>query len=605
MSGGRHRRSDDSDRNSSLTGSTPGATARNGTAPHGAARNGAARAGAVRSATGQTGAVRTATGQTGAVRATNGQTGAVRTTNGQTGGARSATGQTRAVRTATGQTSGVRSATGQTTAVRNGAPRGATGQTGAVRAARPANGQTGATRLGTGQTSAVRNGAARPAAGQTGATQTATAQTATAQPNAVETATAEPTAAQPTRAFPTAAALNAAARAARARAARGGTTETQAPPTSIPAPRHPATGEVMAPEDLLLDDEPLTMPFGIEAVRVPPAEDLVPTEADPGTARPAAPAEDPEPEPAAVPAPAATRTRHALPDTIAALSWPRRLMIALVVLALLGAAVWMAAVRPTSQVPAPVPLPATPEPVAPPSAGPTPPSTLPSTAPTPPPTGPVSLTGWKLTIPEASDKGTAASVNPAASKSPWLTRGDGGSIKFWAPVDGATTPNSQHPRTELDSLTNFKAGTSPHTLNATLVVSQAPSANQDIIIGQIHGADDISSVPFVMLHYDAGTIKVVVKEAQSGSTSDKYPLITGVPLGARFSYTISDLGNGSMTFSANYGTSTRSITAAIPQPFRGATVRFQAGAYQQGESSSGATDGARLTFYTLRTTPGS
>jgi len=136
-------------------------------------------------------------------------------------------------------------------------------------------------------------------------------------------------------------------------------------------------------------------------------------------------------------------------------------------------------------------------------------------------------------------------------------------------------------------------------------VSQAPSANQDIIIGQIHGADDISSVPFVMLHYDAGTIKVVVKEAQSGSTSDKYPLITGVPLGARFSYTISDLGNGSMTFSANYGTSTRSITAAIPQPFRGATVRFQAGAYQQGDSSSGATDGARLTFYTLRTTPGS
>jgi len=364
----------------------------------------------------------------------------------------------------------------------------------------------------------------------------------------------------------------------------------------------------MAPdEELLLDDEPLTMPFGIEPVRVPPAEDLIPTEVDPGAARPAAPApaEDPEPEPAAVPAPAPTRTRHALPDTIAALSWPRRLMIALVVLVLLGAAVWMAAVRPTTQVPVPVPLPATPEPVAPPSAGPTPPSSLPSTAPTPPPTGPVSLTGWKLTIPEASDKGSAASVNPAASKSPWLTRGDGGSIKFWAPVDGATTPNSQHPRTELVNLNNFKAGTSPHTLNATLVVSQAPSANQDIIIGQIHGADDISSVPFVMLHYDAGTIKVVVKEAQSGSTSDKYPLITGVPLGARFSYTISDLGNGSMTFSANYGTSTRSITAAIPQPFRGATVRFQAGAYQQGDSSSGATDGARLTFYTLRTTPGS
>src|SRR5207302_4582391 len=131
-----------------------------------------------------------------------------------------------------------------------------------------------------------------------------------------------------------------------------------------------------------------------------------------------------------------------------------------------------------------------------------------------------------------------------------------------------------HPRTELVSLNNFKAGSGQHVLRASLSVGQAPATNQDIIIGQIHGADDISSVPFVMLHYDAGTIRVVVKQAQSGSTSNKYPLISGVPLGARFSYTISDLGNGSMTFSASYGTSTRSITAAIPQPFRGATVRF-------------------------------
>jgi len=494
-------------------------------------------------------------------------------------------------------------------AVRNGAARAATGQNGAVRAAagqngavRGATGQNGAVRGATGQNGAVRNGAARPAAGETGATRAAAA-------------------AQPTTAYPTAAALNAAARAARSRAARGTTTETQAPRTSIPTPRHPATGELMAPDEDLFLDEPLTMPFGIEPVRVPPAQDLFATPVHPDTDHPADPetAEDPAPEPKPTPAstptpaptpapkPAPSRTRHTVPGSIASLSWPRRLLIALVVLALLGGALWMAAVRPTGHVPpAPAPLPATPGPVAPPSAGPSTPPSPPSTAPTPPPTGPVNLAGWKLTIPEASDKGTAANVNPAASKSPWLTRGDGGSIKFWAPVDGATTPNSQHPRTELDSLTNFKAGTSPHTLNATLVVSQAPSTNQDIIIGQIHGADDISSVPFVMLHYDAGTIKVVVKEAQSGSTSDKYPLITGVPLGARFSYTISDLGNGNLVFSASYGASNRSITTAIPQPFRGATVRFQAGAYQQGESSSGATDGARITFYTLRerATPG-
>ncbi|MDT7664145.1 MAG: hypothetical protein QOD04_3701 [Pseudonocardiales bacterium] len=212
----------------------------------------------------------------------------------------------------------------------------------------------------------------------------------------------------------------------------------------------------------------------------------------------------------------------------------------------------------------------------------------------------VDLSGWKLTLPKASEKGTAASINPADSAPPYLTRDGNGCLKFWAPVNGATTPNSQHPRTELVSLNNFKAGTGQHTLRASVSVAQAPSGNQDIIIGQIHGADDISSVPFVMLHYDAGTIKVVMKQAQSGSTSDKYPLITGVPLGARFDYTISDPGNGKLIFTATYGSNSRQASAAIPAPFKGATVRFQAGAYQQGEGGNGsAADGARLTFFTL------
>ncbi|MDT7772314.1 MAG: hypothetical protein QOC67_1238, partial [Pseudonocardiales bacterium] len=91
-----------------------------------------------------------------------------------------------------------------------------------------------------------------------------------------------------------------------------------------------------------------------------------------------------------------------------------------------------------------------------------------------------------------------------------------------------------------------------------------------------------------------------MKQAQSGSTSDKYPLITGVPLGARFDYTISDPGNGKLIFTATYGSNSRQASAAIPAPFKGATVRFQAGAYQQGEGGNGsAADGARLTFFTL------
>ncbi|HEY0577696.1 MAG TPA: polysaccharide lyase family 7 protein [Pseudonocardia sp.] len=213
--------------------------------------------------------------------------------------------------------------------------------------------------------------------------------------------------------------------------------------------------------------------------------------------------------------------------------------------------------------------------------------------------GPVNLAGWKLTLPQASEKGTAASVEPADSVPPWLVRAVDGSLNFWAPVDGVTTPNSTHPRTELVSLNHFKAGTSPRILRASLAVAQAPRENQDVIIGQIHGADDISSVSFVMLHYTAGGLRVVVKKGQSGSASDNYPLLTGLPLGARFDYTISDTGDGNVTVSASYGPRHPKITAPIPTVFRNATVRFQAGAYQQGEKSSGADDGARIIFYSL------
>jgi hypothetical protein len=232
--------------------------------------------------------------------------------------------------------------------------------------------------------------------------------------------------------------------------------------------------------------------------------------------------------------------------------------------------------------------------------------------------GSVNLSGWKLTIPTASDKGTAASVNPAEDgATPWLSKNDNGAVTLWAPVNGSTTPNSTHARTELVSLTNFTAGSSGrHSLHATVSVRQVPNAKQDIILGQIHGAADISSVSFVMLHYDTGTIRVVVKQGQSGPTSEKYPLISGVPLNSPFDYTITDTGDGNLSFTATHGSDTRTATAAIPAPFRGATVRFQAGDYQQAESGTGVAadgsaagssaggrdgggDGGRVTFHYL------
>ncbi|HEY0815666.1 MAG TPA: polysaccharide lyase family 7 protein [Pseudonocardia sp.] len=228
-------------------------------------------------------------------------------------------------------------------------------------------------------------------------------------------------------------------------------------------------------------------------------------------------------------------------------------------------------------------------------------SSQPKPAPPPTPSAPsvtVPLDGWQLTLPVADpSSGGADTVNPARLSPPWLTQTEGG-ITFWAPVGGATTPNSSHSRTELVSKDSFPAGTQPRTLTASLTVTQLPTQNPDVILGQIHGAGDLKSVPYVMLHYFDGAVKVVVKQAQTGDASMTYPLADDVPLSTPFTFHISDNGNGSLTFALDAGGHTTTATSPVPAPFSGADVRFQVGAYQQAESAqaSGPDDGARVTF---------
>jgi hypothetical protein len=126
-----------------------------------------------------------------------------------------------------------------------------------------------------------------------------------------------------------------------------------------------------------------------------------------------------------------------------------------------------------------------------------------------------------------------------------------------------------------------------------------PEDSQSIIIAQIHGADDISSVPYVMLHYRDGDLRVVVKQKQKGSDLQSYPLLTGVPLNERFDIAISDVGNGQLAFSATYNGQTRQATSPVPDAFHDETVRFQVGDYQQADDSKGATDGGKVTFYQI------
>jgi hypothetical protein len=211
----------------------------------------------------------------------------------------------------------------------------------------------------------------------------------------------------------------------------------------------------------------------------------------------------------------------------------------------------------------------------------------------------IDLRSWKLTLPVAGEDGDAEEVEPAAVTEPWLTAGPDGSLTFWAPAAGATTKNAKSPRTELISLEEFSAGEERRSLTASLAVSQVPSDSEEIILGQIHGAGEIKSVPYVMLRYTAGSLEVEVKKEQKGDAKQTFPLLSGVPLGERFDVALTDNGDGSMTFTASHGGTTREATAEVPDAFRGEPVRFQVGDYQQAESATGADDGGRVTFSSI------
>jgi hypothetical protein len=217
--------------------------------------------------------------------------------------------------------------------------------------------------------------------------------------------------------------------------------------------------------------------------------------------------------------------------------------------------------------------------------------------------GAVSLSGWKLTLPVSSSgalSGNARQLSTAAVTAPWLTRNADGSLSFWAPATGATTPNSQHARTELVSTNDFQFGSGAHTLSARVAVTQVPSSDPDICLGQIHGGGSINSVAFVMLHWRAGDIVVVIKKALKGSSSQTVTLLTGVPLGAAFTFTLADNGDGGIGLSATYAGSDAQLSVTAASAFVGTDQRFQVGDYQQAVSGTSASDGGRATFYAIR-----
>ncbi|MFF7631707.1 polysaccharide lyase family 7 protein [Kitasatospora sp. NPDC008050] len=227
---------------------------------------------------------------------------------------------------------------------------------------------------------------------------------------------------------------------------------------------------------------------------------------------------------------------------------------------------------------------------------------------------PVDLSAWQLVLPIAKpgDPNVAEQLTPARLTDPYLTQGPGGSLAFWAPAGGATTAHSLHSRTELAALGRFTLGTACHRLSETLSVGQLPDVSHEITIGQIHGTDTDEAAPFAMLAVQGDSVGVTLETvpkndgsvgpAPTGEKILKYHLLSGVRLGTPFGYTMTDNGNGTLTFTGDCaGTpgcqAAPPVTAPVPPAWAGHPVRFMAGDYEQDDAATSHSGGGRLTVF--------
>lgn len=224
-----------------------------------------------------------------------------------------------------------------------------------------------------------------------------------------------------------------------------------------------------------------------------------------------------------------------------------------------------------------------------------------------PPSGNFDLSHWKLDLPINAD-GVLSGSNDAETLSTALLTGGftnayfytgtDGSMNFWAPVTGATTADSNYPRSELREVPNPTngieewTGYGAHTLNVQDEVLQIPSSGE-IIIGQIKTD---GQYPVAKVEYNNGTVQGVVKTSASNQNSDDKIVIVSISLSNSITYQM-QMVNGLVTITIN-GTS-NSLNAFQADPnWAALTFNFKAGDYCQ-DNSGASNEGGRVAMYAL------
>jgi hypothetical protein len=223
------------------------------------------------------------------------------------------------------------------------------------------------------------------------------------------------------------------------------------------------------------------------------------------------------------------------------------------------------------------------------------------------PGGNFDLSGWALqlpigspgsptTIPPSQLKGANGYTNPAYF---WTDKNDG-SMTFWDPESGVTTPNSNFPRTELREM-NANGSAADWSLSGTHRLSarlRIVSVTKSVCVGQIHlGSGGPSTKPLLELYYAPnGDITLGTENSPDGGQT-RHP-VGHVSLGTQWNYVIA-ISGGRIQLTINGSTTSYSI----PSSFNQYRQYFKAGDYNQSASSS-TTNGAKVKFYALQVSHG-
>ena len=219
------------------------------------------------------------------------------------------------------------------------------------------------------------------------------------------------------------------------------------------------------------------------------------------------------------------------------------------------------------------------------------------------PGGNFNLSVWELQEPtgSAGDPNTITSSrlegNNGYQDSYFFTNKTDGSMSFWDPENGVTTPNSNYSRSELREMNSNGSAAAwslpgTHTLSATLKATEIPD---HVCVGQVHTAQNSGSTkPLLELYYyKNGQIKIGIEKTPAGG-DEPQTLVTTVELGTQWSYVIQLTGGNTINLTVN-GTK---HTYPIPSSFNGYAEYFKAGDYDQSSGSSSSV-GAKVQFYAL------